>query len=136
MICCWISRWQSAVTTNEHRWINPSGGQHNKRTDLVVIREEQIAIDLVDEHLEEDVRVVAVRTRHGVVQPGERLGVRLVLRVDHKHDRAAVAKDHLLVHELAAIDQVLCNMHAHTVSLQAACVCPMQSDCMRLPLKS
>lgn len=97
---------------------HPSAQNHREsfavRTDLVVIRQEEVAVHLVDEHLEEDVRVVPVRTRDSVVQSRQSLRIRLVLRVNDEHNGAAVAEDHLLVHKLSAVDQVLCQQAAAT----------------------
>ena len=60
--------------------------------DLVVVRQ---TVDLVNEHLELDVRVDLVCFDHGEVQHGQRVRV-IVLGVDHEHERIARAQQ--LVH--------------------------------------
>ena len=77
------------------------------RTDLVVVRQEKIAVHLVDENFKQNVRVVPVRACDRVMQSCQSLCIRFILCVNDKHNGTAIAKDHLLVHELSTVDQVL-----------------------------
>ena len=66
----------------------------------MVLVQVRVAVDFVNEHLEEQVRIHLGRVRRHAHQVIERLGVRIVLAVNHKYDRVRFAKNEVGVAEL------------------------------------
>ena len=77
------------------------------RTKLRFVTQEQVTVNLVDEHVVAQLGVDGVRARDGVQQELQRLGVRVVLRVNDEHDGAAVLQDGLCAVRLPAVQDAL-----------------------------
>ena len=62
---------------------------------LVFVREEEVAVHLVDKHLKADAGVDGMGPRHHIHQPHQGVLVRLVLRVEDVDERGALPEHYL-----------------------------------------